>query len=119
MKKKNILEQLSWLRFEQDRFHKMIDPEGSLDGDSRLRFWQSFESCQQNLISFYRSLEGEKSEVEHIKRSLNSYIDQQLAEGPERPDAKEQSPGSSDKIRPIDDLEGSASWGFDDDVKWK
>lgn len=119
MERKNLLEQLARLRFEQERFDKMIDPEGSLDKDSRRRYWQSFESAQQNLISFYRSLEGEISEVDYIKRSINSYIDQQLAEGPERPDAKEQEPGTSDKIRPMDDLEGSASWGFNDDVKWK
>lgn len=119
MERKNLLEQLAGLKFEQERFDKMIDPEGSLDGESRRLYWQSFESAQQNLISFYRSLEGETSEVDYIKRSINSYLDQQFAEGPERTDAKREAPGSSDKIRPIDDLDGSASWGFNDDVKGK
>lgn len=115
----NIIEKIAHKRFDEKGFNGLIDPEGSLDKDSRRKYWDSFESAQQNLISFYRSLEGEKSEVDYIKRSINSFFDQLLTEGADKQNAEEKRTASSDKIKPIDDLEGSDSWGYNDDVKWK
>lgn len=120
MEKINIIELIANLKFDEDRFLKLIDPAGSLSRESRQHYWQRFETVRHDLLDFYNGLEGEKSEVDYIKRNINHFFDQKAAERLKRHESDEELPSpSEDIIRPMDDLDGSESWGTNDDVKWK
>lgn len=121
MEKLEIIELIVQLDFNEESFHKLIDPAGRLQEDKRQHYRREFEKMDRNLLSFYKSLEGEEAEWQYIKDSINSFVDQKIRARLQalRPRPDDTSSTDKKKIKPIDDLEGSDSWGYNDDVKWK
>lgn len=121
MEKLEIIELIVQLTFNEESFNELIDPAGRLEKEKRQQYRREFENLNQNLISFYKNLTGEESELQYIRESINSFVDQKVRARLQairsRPD--ERSSPDNKKIRPIDDLDGSDSWGYNDDVKWK
>ncbi len=69
-----IFDYIATVNFSKEQFDGLIDVDGRLDAVTRQHFWEEYlTGSQQNLIIFYRSLNGEPI-PEYLKQSMNHFF---------------------------------------------